>query len=764
MDEQKVPRVKMPPPNPVNSAGNSWAQSTSQRLDSPSNRAKYEDVKRLPPPPTSPSPMTLAIPMPMSKVRTQLQPAVPILPLSKEYRQEQQQQKNRAVTDPVTSNKTFEGRKLSIKSLRAKFAGEHNPNAIREDGKNEHQQNEMSASVSSSTANLIPPVISDKAARVVGYFPVSRDEKGSHHPQPPASAPPTTFASDPFHSSSESNASPSRQAQSTPVQSRPTRRWLKENGISSSLNENATPVMVNAQTPKSPPRNVNAMILGDGKLSPTKTGTYGLVSQVEIKEGFKRVASQQGIVESVLDEQEREEATGNYNQLAAPLTGSSTVSNPFAGQMDAPVPYLQPYSPSIYEGVWENDPNVVCIHISGSLGYLELANRYQGHTLPPFSPNRAPNRLGSSAEVQRSRDPSHGSDGTIQMAYDPRQNDVRRRSVYAPSFGSANSWAASGYVSTGNSFAQPSRRSSAIIPPLFAPENNNFVPPPPPSFPGFQASTGPVPPGIAQLGATLHHHIDTCFERLAKMIIDKSDKVVDELIGRCENLDDKLGKSIKAVLSELGDVKKEVSNLKDEALAGNKTGIELKASIKGLEDTLKSLEHKIEETVCQCQHPGYTEQEVGNQAFIGQHRNAQDSANALRYRNPANPQTTSSQRRTSNLSTPSTPYRRNQTNQPNSRRSNTLSGSEVIRQNEAYNSQDIRRSQFSDSGRTLAPEPDLNLHPAYAPLGLEYGMGGEPIGGMPLVLGGPGSVVYQLPSFRDGAWYQAARGAGRGYD
>ena len=366
------------PPSPVKSAGNSWAQSTSQRRDSSSstNRAKYEDTKPMPLPPTSPPAMALAIPMPLSKTRLQVQPAVPKFPPSKELRQDWQQ-KNRAVTDPVAPDRPAPDRKLSIKTLRAKFAGEHNPNAIKEDMDTVHQQNRVPTPILISTSSSVPATLSNKAVRIMGYHPVSKDTGSSNLLEPPSSAPPTTFGSDPLSTLSEQSASPSRQAQSTPVQGQPTKRWLSENSVSSSYDENAIPLTVNVQFPISPPRSSNAMILGDGRLSPTKTGTYGLASQVEIKEGFQRVTSQHAILEHVLDKEDGEQNNNDRSRSPAPLTGSSTLTNPFVNQNGTPGPYLQPtiYSPSIYEGVWENDPNVVCISILGRLSELEPADK-----------------------------------------------------------------------------------------------------------------------------------------------------------------------------------------------------------------------------------------------------------------------------------------------------------------------------------------------------------------------------------------------------
>ena len=44
------------------------------------------------------------------------------------------------------------------------------------------------------------------------------------------------------------------------------------------------------------------IILGTGNLCPANTGTYGLVSQVEVTKGLERIASQQVLVETIEEE------------------------------------------------------------------------------------------------------------------------------------------------------------------------------------------------------------------------------------------------------------------------------------------------------------------------------------------------------------------------------------------------------------------------------------------------------------------------------
>ena len=61
----------------------------------------------------------------------------------------------------------------------------------------------------------------------------------------------------------------------------------------------------------------------------------------------------------------------------------------------------------------------------------------------------------------------------------------------------------------------------------------------PSSFPGFEPSVQQSA-GLSRVEQTLHHHIDACFERLTKLITDKSDRVADVLHRRCDDLEDQI--------------------------------------------------------------------------------------------------------------------------------------------------------------------------------------------------------------------------------
>ena len=368
MADRSTPRVKLPdvmPHKPVIPGPNSWAQSAAQgqafkegqsTIPNVTNRAKYE-AKPMPATPTSlASEQALAI----QKHRRNVQPATPLVLAN----YESQNHKIRAATDPVAHKSTT--KKISIKGLRAKFTNDQATNA------------DVAPEVQPKLPPL--PLPSEKASHVLGYYPVPK-EKNTKITAPPASAPPTTDTPDPFRSSSDDptsrSASPVRQAKSTPVPGRPTRRWMRENNMTTPPLETAEPVVFGQEEQKLPPHSgtskANAMILGDGRLSPTKKGTYGRVAEVEVVERGERITSQHGLVENVSTGPE----TGTndyseYGQEQRPLSDDSIVSNPYAGQTPNSTAILQPavYSPSVYNGVWENDPNVVGTPFSHDIYYV----------------------------------------------------------------------------------------------------------------------------------------------------------------------------------------------------------------------------------------------------------------------------------------------------------------------------------------------------------------------------------------------------------
>ena len=139
----------------------------------------------------------------------------------------------------------------------------------------------------------------------------------------------------------------------------PTRRYLRENHLPAEY-----PTQASLSVPQLTYNGVDqageenkqpdGIIIGNGRLNPTRTGTYGTVGEVEFVQGkaVHRVASCMGMIE------EAESSPSVIEQQQDP--GSASTSPNCRSSIDNHT-ILQSvaYSPSVYGGIWENDPHVV---------------------------------------------------------------------------------------------------------------------------------------------------------------------------------------------------------------------------------------------------------------------------------------------------------------------------------------------------------------------------------------------------------------------
>lgn len=170
---------------------------------------------------------------------------------------------------------------------------------------------------------------------------------------PPSSAPANTKVPDPYRAS----GTPGRQTNSTPV---PTRRFLKENNIPTSVLAKAAVSLPRFNSDDSDigsgeDEKPEGVIIGDGNMKPTKTGTYGSLREVHIVEGkaIHKVASLAGVIENA------ERSPSAANESHHPGSTSNSLNRDIHPQ-DSTMLLPNAYSPSVYGGVWENDPHVVC--------------------------------------------------------------------------------------------------------------------------------------------------------------------------------------------------------------------------------------------------------------------------------------------------------------------------------------------------------------------------------------------------------------------
>ncbi len=330
--------------------------------------------------------------------------------------------------------------------------------------------------------------------------------------------------------------------------------------------------------------------------------------------------------------------------------------------------------------------------------------------------------------------------------YNPSSNpNLNRFPEYQHPFPSANSWAAE---SQGNSFTSTNPPLSALLPPRWPHHHfSNSVPSPPQNQNDFQRS-GSISAALAQIEMTLHHHIDSSSGSLSRLITDKHDRAMDQMLRRLENLEDTVGKGLKNVKNEVKDVRRDVSTLRGDVknvVKGNERITEL---IEGLEGKLRILNSHVEETACKCQSGAIghspSETDSDRRRRDTSHRRTESAHGALGH----------SEQRKQHQGTASRPTNGARQSGTSSRgyrsRTNTLSGQPADRV-----SDERRREYFAELGAIKGPVPDLREHPAYAGLPQDQARGhSQDQNG--IANGSP--YENPSPSLSDGRWYQQAYG------
>ena len=154
---------------------------------------------------------------------------------------------------------------------------------------------------------------------------------------------------------------------------------------------------------------------------------------------------------------------------------------------------------------------------------------------------------------------------------------------------------------------------SAEVLPLFAndtkantiPMGSNAVPAPSPSFDAAHSSTDAK---LQQMEARLHHHIDTCFDRLVRLTTAKADKTADAVISKSEALEEQVLKALsgQAVRNKLETVEQRLN-----ANAANVA--ELKRMLQGIHRTLGRLGNEVAQYACKCDND-HADNQAGNGA------------------------------------------------------------------------------------------------------------------------------------------------------
>ncbi|MCJ1383036.1 hypothetical protein MMC17_006149 [Xylographa soralifera] len=450
--------------------------------------------------------------------------------------------KNCSITEPTLSKPFSITRKMSLKGLRSVLTG---TKVVLDDS--------MVAKVAADSPS-VPSLRLDKASRVLGLN-IQPEWQSGDFLKPPASAQDLEFSSS-YRGQTFNQEVPNAfglNANDAPTLIQNTKLQLLKKSCSSS------------RRPSKGEVELDSILLSHGHLSPTKSGSYGTVGRLEVVgTNFARIASQQGIIET-MDNEGEDKAHRNQSPAGHP---SSAV-----------------YSPSMYEGAWENHPNV-------------------GHSLPPCSPKVSHHAqdyhqlINEKLESDDSESCSLGDVSGMGAMYAPRSSLLTLASI----------------ISIASSLDEnPTRRDSAEVLPLFADDaetnpvttaqdsaipETNAVPPPPSSFQNYQAS---APVGFAQAMMELHHHIETSNDRLHRLVEDQNNRTHDELIRRCESLEEKIQKNGKgASKHHLNGLKNEFDILGHNLHVTATTGTETKRIIHTVLAKVAALDELLKNNSCKC--------------------------------------------------------------------------------------------------------------------------------------------------------------------
>lgn len=290
--------------------------------------------------------------------------------------------------------------------------------------------------------------------------------------------------------------------------------------------------------------------------------------------------------------------------------------------------------------------------------------------------------------------------------------------------------------SRGNSFISSSLHPSLIVAPLFEGQDRiNAVPAPPASsYPDYQPMK-PTPADLAQLELNLHHHINSGFSSMTRLFSDKTDRILDQLGRRLEDLEKKVGKDIKIAESQVTEVKAECANLSQEHKTILKELDMMGNCVRGLDLKLELISGNIEETRCRdhCRQGSFSGSESQNSGCAQPvPRRSQDE---IAHGSP----------RTDHQSQAQTSSHFSQ-----GHRSSPLGAGRSVGSNKSVLAQ--------TEGIDRQP-PDLKDHPAFT-----SGQSTISLTDSETTSEESGSGVknmlplFQTPSFRDGGWYKQAYG------
>ena len=368
---------------------------------------------------------------------------------------------------------------------------------------------------------------------------------------------------------------------------------------------------------------------------------------------------------------------------------------------------------------------------------------------------------------------THKPNKTLKLHDGTFHGEASRFQDISPSTPFNNSWAP----------AHDQSHYHTSVPPLFSDGHvNNSVPPPPPTYHEYQPASRPLPPELGMFELNIHHHIDTCFGSLSRLITDKIDQCSDQLLRRIEDGEHRLERSLKSMKADTKNIQNDTHAVRDSVGAIQERNDLTLSSIQNLHinvDNISSRLEKFDDDFSKLQSglaassTASSDHEKALSSLEQQVRELGEKFDRLvEYKASDYPTNGPSPRRSQSTSQPSSASygqrqhfpsgishssagQRNSNASSRGRRSNTSTGGVASTASDGRN---IRRDFFAEIGSSMGAAPDLRQHPAF--LSTQQNHGYDP-NGHPMGVASDGSM-YQLPSFAGGGpngWYQQAYGS-----
>lgn len=156
-----------------------------------------------------------------------------------------------------------------------------------------------------------------------------------------------------------------------------------------------------------------------------------------------------------------------------------------------------------------------------------------------------------------------------------------------------------------NTFASGHTQSAASLSGSANPVRKNAYPAVPPYL-QFGLQPPPVQAGLAHMEMTLHHHIESCFAGLTRLVTDKHDRTLNQVVLQLESLEERLERRSKKMEADLEEMKGDLEEMKKEIASRHEESSQeclkgfnsVRELVRGVDYKMGSLERKVEECSC----------------------------------------------------------------------------------------------------------------------------------------------------------------------